>query len=156
MSNSQLSPLSPLSDARTYTFIGERLCLDFCNTGENRSEGYVGELLGNYRGLVAWAFQADLLNEADAKRVESLEATVDQLSRSGKFTEASAPAAEALTVCESLLGQDHWRTVNARRTLATLIRPNCSNTSMVTISSPCRANCSAVDTSAGVSRSAHT
>ena len=60
---------SLLTDARTYNFIGERLCLDFCNTGENRSDGYVGELLGSYRGLVAWAFQAGLITEADANRL---------------------------------------------------------------------------------------
>jgi predicted RNA-binding Zn ribbon-like protein len=66
---------SPLADAPTYKFVGGRLCLDFCNTGENREMGYVGELLGGYSQLLAWTFQTGLLT---ASEVRTLSAEADR------------------------------------------------------------------------------
>ncbi|HVO43023.1 MAG TPA: ABATE domain-containing protein [Aggregatilineales bacterium] len=58
----------------TYEFIADRLCLDFCNTGEDRTENYVGELLGSYSGLLNWSVQAGLLTGSQASRLDALAA----------------------------------------------------------------------------------
>jgi Tfp pilus assembly protein PilF len=57
------------------------------------------------------------LTGEDAKRVEALEKTLDQLRRVGKFAEAAEPARQVLAICESALGPDHWQTADARRTV---------------------------------------
>src|SRR5258706_5330545 len=77
-----------------YKFIGGRLCLDFCNTGENRYEGHLGELLPDYRGLVAWARQVDLLSDAEAERLTR--AADEQPRKSAAVYEQAVTFREAL------------------------------------------------------------
>src|SRR5262245_50590019 len=55
------------------------------------------------------------LTDADARRVEALNKTIDQLRRAGQFTEAIEPAKQILAICEKALGPDHWQTADARR-----------------------------------------
>jgi tetratricopeptide (TPR) repeat protein len=66
------------------------------------------------------------LQADDAKRVEELQKTIDQLRRAGKFVEAVEPAQKVVAICERALGPDHWQTSEARlsvdelKTIATL------------------------------------
>jgi Flp pilus assembly protein TadD len=62
------------------------------------------------------------LADADAKRVEVLEKTIDQLRRAGKFTEAIEPARQVLAICETGLGPNHWQTADAQRVIDDLTR----------------------------------
>jgi CHAT domain-containing protein/tetratricopeptide (TPR) repeat protein len=57
------------------------------------------------------------LTDADAKRVEDLKKTMEQLRRAGKFTEAIELAKQVLAICERVLGSDHWLTDEARRSI---------------------------------------
>jgi CHAT domain-containing protein/tetratricopeptide (TPR) repeat protein len=57
---------------------------------------------------------AKKLNAADAKRVNELNRTVEQLRRAGKFAEAIEPARDVLAIRQKALGKDHWRTDDAR------------------------------------------
>src|SRR5262249_7985347 len=58
----------------------------------------------------------------DARHVESLTKTIDQLKSRAKFAEAVEPARKVLAICEKALGPDHWRTAAADRTLEDLRR----------------------------------
>jgi CHAT domain-containing protein/tetratricopeptide (TPR) repeat protein len=55
------------------------------------------------------------LSEADSKRVDELRKATDGLWREGKFSEAIAPARQAVAICERTLGTDHWQTADKRR-----------------------------------------
>ncbi len=65
--------MQTLSDTQEFGFIGGDLSLDFCNTGENREHGIVHDLLNDYRGLVSWAAQANLLTSEEALYLAALE-----------------------------------------------------------------------------------
>jgi tetratricopeptide (TPR) repeat protein len=60
------------------------------------------------------------LSEADVKRVEELNETIDKLWRAGKFAEAVGPAQQVLAVFEKRVGPNHWYTANARRAAQTI------------------------------------
>jgi tetratricopeptide (TPR) repeat protein len=62
----------------------------------------------------AWKRQ---LSGDDAKQVESLSKTINQLKRAGKFAEAVEPARKVLAICQKVCGPDHWQTADARRTI---------------------------------------
>ncbi len=83
-----------LDTTPTYKFVGGWLCLDFCNTGENREAGYVGELLGSYQNLLAWSQQAGLLG---ASEIRSLSMAADQ-----RPAEAQAVYQQATRLREAL------------------------------------------------------
>jgi tetratricopeptide (TPR) repeat protein len=60
------------------------------------------------------------LTGEDAKRVEALEKTIDQLRRAGKFAEALEPAEQVLAIRARALGPGHYQTADARRTIEIL------------------------------------
>jgi CHAT domain-containing protein/tetratricopeptide (TPR) repeat protein len=55
-----------------------------------------------------------VLQGDDARRVEALEKTIDDLEKQGRFAEALAPAREVLAVRRRAQGDDHWETIDAR------------------------------------------
>jgi CHAT domain-containing protein/tetratricopeptide (TPR) repeat protein len=56
----------------------------------------------------------------DARRVDELKKTIEQLSSSGKFTEAIEPAKRLHEFCLKAVGIDHWQTADARRAIEDL------------------------------------
>jgi CHAT domain-containing protein/tetratricopeptide (TPR) repeat protein len=60
------------------------------------------------------------LNEADAKRVVTLEKEFETLTAAGKFAEAQTQAEEVLRLRTAAQGKDHWETVNAHWTVVAL------------------------------------
>lgn len=73
---------------------GGALCLDFANTVSDRASDAPVERLGRYRDLVAWSWQAGLLDEAEAAA----------LARRGERQPEAAAAvlAEAVVLREAL------------------------------------------------------
>ena len=55
-----------------------------------------------------------VLKGDEAKRVEALEKSIQDLEKKGQFAEAIAPAREVLAIRGRVQGEDHWETVNAR------------------------------------------
>lgn len=54
---------------RVFDLTGGRVCLDFPNTVDNRPVEWRKDLLETYADLVAWARQAHLLTDTDARRL---------------------------------------------------------------------------------------
>jgi len=52
-----------------YSFVGGNLSIDFTNTVNSRWSGEAQDKFSNYRDLVAWARQAGLTGEAEARRL---------------------------------------------------------------------------------------
>jgi CHAT domain-containing protein/tetratricopeptide (TPR) repeat protein len=63
-----------------------------------------------------------VLAEADARRVAQLQAEVRRLRAAGRFADAQGPARQVVALRGRALGDGHWQTADARRTLATLER----------------------------------
>jgi hypothetical protein len=55
------------------------------------------------------------LEGENARKVESLNQTIDQLKRAGMFAQAQEPAQQVLAICERALGPAHWQSGDARR-----------------------------------------
>ncbi len=54
---------------RTFSFVGESLCLDFANTVGSHASETPGDYFGDYADLVAWARQAGILVDAEEQRL---------------------------------------------------------------------------------------
>src|SRR5262249_20940760 len=63
-----------------------------------------------------------LLTGDDAKRVEVLNAKVQDLEVAGNFAEAQAPAREIVAIRTRTQGAGHWQTKDSERDLETLKR----------------------------------
>ncbi len=63
-----------------------------------------------------------VLQGDDARRVESLEKTIAELQKQGRFAEAVPPAREVLAIRGRAQGEDHWETVSARIEAETVAR----------------------------------
>ena len=77
----------------SFSLVGGRLCLDFCNTRVDR-RGQPLELLESYSDLVAWSSRTGLLNAEEAARLKR------SAARNG--TAAVAVLQRALTLREAL------------------------------------------------------
>lgn len=55
---------------RTFTFLGERLCLDFANTVSDHTSAHPTEYLRSYTDLVAWAKQATIIPADQAQALQ--------------------------------------------------------------------------------------
>lgn len=84
----------PIPDTAEYSFIGGQLCLDFCNTGEDREGPYVHDLLRSYRGLVSWAYQAHLLTDVQTRSLVDL--AEEQPTKATRIYEQAVTLREAL------------------------------------------------------------
>jgi predicted RNA-binding Zn ribbon-like protein len=54
---------------RTFSLLGNRLCLDFTNTVDDRFRENKDELLTDYRDLVAWSRQTGITTDAEASHL---------------------------------------------------------------------------------------
>ncbi len=77
-----------------YEFSGGRLCLDFVNTVSGDRAGHPTERMATYPDLVGWARQAEIVDDAGARRL-----LAEARRRPG---DADAAAAEALAIREAL------------------------------------------------------
>jgi predicted RNA-binding Zn ribbon-like protein len=65
----QVMSAAPAGTEYRYEFSGGRLCLDFVNTISGDRAGTPTERLGTYADLAKWARQADVLDDAAARRL---------------------------------------------------------------------------------------
>jgi predicted RNA-binding Zn ribbon-like protein len=100
-----------LSSAKKFQFIGGNLALDFCNTVGGKRGGIARENLNSYFDLVAWCFQAGLLDRVqteaclqDSERQPDSAAAV--LARAVELREALFRIFEALIAKKSLPRRD--------------------------------------------------
>ncbi|MEO8973595.1 MAG: ABATE domain-containing protein [Ktedonobacteraceae bacterium] len=61
--------IEPHSQASSFEFTANSLCLDFTNTLHDRAIEHPHELLNNYHDIVSWSQGAQLLTEDEAKRL---------------------------------------------------------------------------------------
>src|SRR5690349_24008013 len=54
---------------RTFSWLGNRLCLDFTNTVDDRFRENKDELLVDYRDLVVWSRQTGITTDEEASRL---------------------------------------------------------------------------------------
>ncbi len=54
---------------RTFSFVGESLCLDFTNTVGSHASETQADYFGDYADLVAWARRAGILADAEEQRL---------------------------------------------------------------------------------------
>jgi predicted RNA-binding Zn ribbon-like protein len=57
---------------RQFTFLGERLCLDFANTAGDHASEQPQEHLQSYRELVAWGRQAGIITAEEARHLQRM------------------------------------------------------------------------------------
>lgn len=66
--------------AHKFSLVGSRVCLDFCNTVDERpgfltkAPGSPAELLHSYESLIAWSLQAKLISAGESKRLREFSA----------------------------------------------------------------------------------
>lgn len=62
--------MSIQTQEKMFTFLGERLCLDFANTVSEHISDHPTDYLRNYADLVSWARQANIVTAEEAQQLQ--------------------------------------------------------------------------------------
>ncbi len=83
-----------LASAKKFQFVGGNLALDFCNTVGGKRGAITRDYLNSYFDLIAWCYQAGLLDGRQAQ--ECLEVSERQTERAASVLERAIQFREAL------------------------------------------------------------